>query len=129
MRPSEAFTRCRLFADPDAAVASLPGSTITIEGRDDWLDSALVQAAERLRCNANRLPHGMHGRYHAAPGFTTQFSNALFFESALVCKSWGATDVDAMSAMLPMARGTIACIESAGIAGGMPGPVSRGDVG
>ena len=31
--------------------------------------------------------------------------------------------------MLPMARGTLASIKSAGIAHGMPGPVSRGDVG
>ena len=44
-------------------------------------------------------------------------------------ESWGATEAQALQAMLPMARGTLASIASAGIAGGMPGPVSRGDVG
>ena len=34
-----------------------------------------------------------------------------------------------MRALLPLARGTLASIESAGLAEGMPGPVSRGDVG
>jgi predicted short-subunit dehydrogenase-like oxidoreductase (DUF2520 family) len=32
-------------------------------------------------------------------------------------------------ALLPLAKGTLASIESAGVAEGMPGPVSRGDVG
>ena len=31
-------------------------------------------------------------------------------------------------ALMPMARGTLSSIESLGIAKGMPGPVSRGDV-
>ena len=35
---------------------------------------------------------------------------------------------DAVQALLPLARGTLASIASAGIARGMPGPVSRGDV-
>ena len=33
-----------------------------------------------------------------------------------------------MRALMPLARGTLASIESAGIAAGMPGPVSRGDL-
>ena len=123
------FHPMQTFGDPRAAVASLPGSTITIEAGDEWLDALLVELARRLGCRTNRLPPGMRGRYHAAAGFTTQFINALFAEAALVWKSWGATEADALRAMLPMARGTLASIESAGIAGGMPGPVSRGDVG
>ncbi|WP_246774141.1 DUF2520 domain-containing protein [Bradyrhizobium diazoefficiens] len=34
-----------------------------------------------------------------------------------------------MRALLPLAKGTLSSIESAGIANGMAGPVSRGDVG
>ena len=71
----------------------------------------------------------MRGRYHAAAGFTSQFINALFAEAARVWESWGATEEDALRALMPMARGTLSSIESAGIAGGMPGPVSRGDLG
>ena len=71
----------------------------------------------------------MRGRYHAAAGYTSQFINALFGEATAIWRSWGATDEDALKALLPMAQGTLASIASAGIAGGMPGPVSRGDIG
>ncbi len=122
------FHPMQTFGDPDAAVASLPGSTITIEAAEP-LNATLVALAERLGCRVNRLPPGMRGRYHAAAGFTSQFVNVLFAEAARVWATWGGTEEDAVRAMMPMARGTLASIESAGIARGMPGPVSRGDVG
>jgi len=71
----------------------------------------------------------MRGRYHAAAGYTSQFINAPFAKASKIWQSWGATEEDAMGALLPLARGTLASIESAGVADGMPGPVSRGDIG
>ena len=122
------FHPMQTFGDPAAAVRSLPGCTITIEAQEP-LNAALVAIAERLECRVNRLPPGMRGRYHAAAGYTSQFINALFAEAATIWQSWGATEEDAVRALLPLARGTLASIESAGIADGMPGPVSRGDIG
>ena len=122
------FHPMQTFGDPAAAVRSLPGCTITIEAPEP-LNAALVAIAQRLECRINRLPPGMRGRYHAAAGYTSQFINALFAEAATIWKSWGATEEDAVRALLPLARGTLASIESAGLADGMPGPVSRGDVG
>lgn len=121
------FHPMQTFGDPMAAVASLPGSTITIEAPEP-LDGLLGDLARRLGCHVNRLPPGMRGRYHAAAGFTSQFINALFDQAAQVWASWGATPEDTMRALIPLARGTLASIESAGIAAGMPGPVSRGDL-
>ncbi len=115
------------FADPVAAMASLPRSTITLEASEPLM-SALEALTQRLSCRVNRLPPGMRGRYHAAAGYASQFINALFSEATANWRSWGATDEDALKALLPMAQGTLASIASAGIAGGMPGPVSRGDV-
>ena len=122
------FHPMQTFGDPAAAVKSLPGCTITIEAQEP-LNAALVAIALRLECRINRLPPGMRGRYHAAAGYTSQFINALFAEAANIWQSWGATEADAVRALLPLARGTLASIESAGLAEGMPGPVSRGDVG
>ena len=122
------FHPMQTFGDPAAAVRSLPGCTITIEAPEP-LNTAMVAIAERLECRVNRLPPGMRGRYHAAAGYTSQFINALFAEAAKIWQSWGASEEDAVRALLPLARGTLASIESAGVAGGMPGPVSRGDVG
>jgi len=122
------FHPMQAFGDPAAAVRSLPGCTITIEAPEP-LNAALVAIADRLECRVNRLPPGMRGRYHAAAGYTSQFINALFAQAATIWQSWGASEEDAVRALLPLARGTLASIESAGLAEGMPGPVSRGDVG
>lgn len=122
------FHPMQTFADPIAAMASLPGSTITLEAAEPLM-AALEALTQRLGCRVNRLPPGMRGRYHAAAGYTSQFINALFGEASAIWRSWGATDEDALKALLPMAQGTLASIASAGIAGGMPGPVSRGDIG
>ena len=122
------FHPMQTFGDPAAAVRSLPGCTITIEAPEP-LNATLVAIAQRLECRVNRLPPGMRGCYHAAAGYTSQFINALFAEAARIWQSWGASEEDAVRALLPLARGTLASIESAGLADGMPGPVSRGDIG
>ena len=122
------FHPMQTFGDPAAAVRSLPGCTITVEAPEP-LNRALVAIAARLECRVNRLPPGMRGRYHAAAGYTSQFINALFAEAAKIWQSWGASEEDAVRALLPLAKGTLASIESAGVAEGMPGPVSRGDLG
>ena len=122
------FHPMQTFADSDAAARSLPGCTITIEAQDAALDPQLVAIAHRLGCAVNRLQPGMRARYHAAAGYASQFINALLAEAAHVWASWGASEADTVRALLPLVRGTLAAIESNGIAGGMPGPVSRGDV-
>jgi predicted short-subunit dehydrogenase-like oxidoreductase (DUF2520 family) len=110
------FHPLQTFGDPDAAIRSLPGCTITIEA-GPGLDDTLVAIAQRLRCRVNRLPPGARGRYHAAAGYASRIG-----------QSWDAHEADAVAALVPLVRGTLASIEGAGLAAGMPGPVSRGDV-
>jgi predicted short-subunit dehydrogenase-like oxidoreductase (DUF2520 family) len=121
------FHPMQTFGDPLAAAHALPGCTVTIEANEP-LDSMLVDIATRLGCAVNRLPPGMRARYHAAAGYTSQFINVLFREACALWRTWGASEHEAVLALLPMARGTLASIESVGVAAGMPGPVSRGDV-
>ncbi len=121
------FHPMQTFGDPATAMTSLPGSTITLEASEPLM-ATLEELTQRLSCRVNRLPPGMRARYHAAAGYSSQFINALFGEATAIWRSWGATEEDALKALMPMARGTLASIASAGIAGGMPGPVSRGDV-
>lgn len=122
------FHPMQTFGDPHAAMRSLPGCTITAEAADAALMEVLLQLVTRLGCVANRLPSGMRGRYHAAAGYTSQFINALFDQAVRLWQTWGATEQDALRALLPLAQGTLSAIESAGVARGMPGPVSRGDL-
>lgn len=121
------FHPLQTFGDPEAAAKSLPGCTITVEATQP-LDSVLVALADRLGCVVNRLPPGARPLYHAAAGYTSQFVNALLQEAAAMWHSWGASEEAAVRALLPLVRGTVASIEQAGLAQGMPGPVSRGDV-
>ncbi|MCE9683468.1 DUF2520 domain-containing protein [Halomonas sp. M5N1S15] len=115
------------FGDPEAAVASLPGCTITVEAEEP-LNALLAALAERLECRVNRLPPGARGRYHAAAGYGSQFINVLLSEAVKIWRSWGGEEEDAVKALLPMIQGTLMSIERSGVVGGMPGPVSRGDV-
>lgn len=121
------FHPLQTFGDPEAAALSLPGCTITVEAQEP-LDAVLVALAARLGCAVNRLPPGARPLYHAAAGYTSQFVNALLREAAVMWQSWGASENAAVQALLPLVRGTVASIGQAGLAQGMPGPVSRGDV-
>lgn len=122
------FHPMQTFGDPAAAVRTLPGCTVTIEA-GPAIDGLLVALSNRLGCPVNRLPPGMRGRYHAAAGYASQFVNVLLDEAAQLWASWGATEAQAVQALLPLVRGTLSAVEAVGIARAMPGPVSRGDVG
>ncbi|MBU6223791.1 MAG: DUF2520 domain-containing protein [Burkholderiales bacterium] len=122
------FHPMQTFGDPHAAVRSLAGCTITLEAQDPGLMEVLLELTQRLGCLANQLPAGMRGRYHAAAGYTSQFINALFDQAVSLWQTWGATEEQALRALLPLAQGTLSSIERAGVARGMPGPVSRADL-
>ncbi len=121
------FHPLQTFADPGAAAHALPGSTITIEAEGP-LNSVLVKLATRLGCAINHLPPGARARYHAAAGYGAQFIHVLLREAVKIAQSWGMSEEETVRAFLPMLRGTLTAIESGGLAGSMPGPVSRGDV-
>ncbi len=120
------FHPMQTFGDPQAAARSLPGCVITIEAQDE-LQQLLSTLAGQLGCTVNALPPGMRGRYHAAGAYGSQFANVLLAEAVRIWQSWGASEEDALRALLPLLKGTIVSIESIGLAKGMPGPVSRGD--
>ncbi len=121
------FHPMQTFGDPEAARRSLPGCTVTIEATSP-LDEVLRAIATRLECHVNQLPPGMRGRYHAAAGYASQFINVILREASAIWQSWGSNEEAAVAALLPLVQGTLASIGSAGLARGMPGPVSRGDI-
>ena len=59
------FHPLQLFADPEVALAGLPGCTIAIEAEAPLLPR-LEGLAQALRCRSIRLPAGCRPRYHAA---------------------------------------------------------------
>ncbi|MFV0284250.1 MAG: Rossmann-like and DUF2520 domain-containing protein [Castellaniella sp.] len=114
--------------DPEAALASLPGCTVAIDAEPP-LDALLHTLARRLGCVGLRLPPQARVRYHASGGYASQHVHALLAEAVRLWQSWGATEQQALDALLPLLRGTLESVSRSGLAAGMPGPVSRGDAG
>jgi predicted short-subunit dehydrogenase-like oxidoreductase (DUF2520 family) len=122
------FHPLQLFADPEVALAGLPGCTIAIEAETPLL-AQLEQLAQALRCRTLRLPPGCRARYHAAAHYAAGFVITLLNEAAELWRSFGVERDDAIRALLPLLRGTTASVERSGLAQGLAGTYSRGDIG
>ena len=122
------FHPLQLFADPDVALAGLPGCTIGIEAEGALL-SQLERLAAALGCRSIRLPPGCRVRYHAAAHYAAGFVIALLKQAADLWQSFGIEREEAIRALLPLLRGTAASVERSGLAQGLAGTYSRGDIG
>lgn len=122
------FHPLQLFADPEVALAGLPGCTIGIEA-DDPLFSQLELLAAALRCRTIRLPPGCRARYHVGAHYAGGFVIALLKQATDLWQSFGVGSEDAIRALLPLLRGTAASVERSGLAQGLAGTYSRGDIG
>lgn len=122
------FHPLQSFADPLAAIESLPGCSIAIEAEPS-LSRTLHGLAALLGCRVISLPPGARPLYHAAGGYASQFVNVLMHEAARIWASFGIAEDEAVRALLPLLRGTVAAIERSGPVKALPGPISRGDIG
>ena len=113
-----------------AARAVLAGSRARIEG-----DARGVRTARRLALDLGLVPVrfprplGPAGRaaWHAAASLA---SNDLVALLSLAAETLGATGLgpdEALTVLLPLARGALAHLEAGGIEGALTGPVARGD--
>jgi predicted short-subunit dehydrogenase-like oxidoreductase (DUF2520 family) len=122
------FHPLQLFADPDVALAGLPGCTIGIEA-DEPLFSQLELLAAALCCRTIRLPPGCRVRYHVAAHYAGGFIITMLKQATDLWQSFGAEREDAIRALLPLLRGTAASVERSGLVQGLAGTYSRGDIG
>ncbi|ANF56801.1 Rossmann-like and DUF2520 domain-containing protein [Halotalea alkalilenta] len=122
------FHPMQSFSDPDTAIASLPGCTLTIEAEGALL-SRLEAIAQRLGGRVNRLPPGARARYHAAASYASPFMLALLDEATRIWASWGASREDALAALLPLLRGTLGALERGSLEEAITGPIARHDLG
>ncbi|MCW7540830.1 DUF2520 domain-containing protein [Aquabacterium sp. A7-Y] len=122
------FHPLQIFSDPELALELLPGSSVAIEA-DGTLSAALHEMAQRLEMHPITLPPGARTRYHAGASFAASFLLSMLAEAASVWASFGVDPQQALRALLPIARGTLASAGTRGLAGALAGPVSRGDLG
>ena len=122
------FHPLQMFATPSAALATLPGCTIAIEG-DSPLVGLLDRVAQLLKCRAIRLPPGRRAMYHASAYYVGPFLIALMQEAVEIWRVLGFNERDALAALATLLHGTVAAVMEGGLAAGMGGCVARGDVG
>jgi predicted short-subunit dehydrogenase-like oxidoreductase (DUF2520 family) len=122
------FHPMQMFANPDVALEGLRGCTVGIEAEPDF-SRDLELLATTIGCEPLALPAGVRALYHASAYYVGPFLIALLKEGVELWKSFGASEADALRAMMPLLRGTVAAVLDGGLANGMGGCVARGDVG
>ncbi len=122
------FHPLQTFADADEALRSLPGSTFAIEG-DGPLDSTLEEMARTLGGRPIRLPPGSKTLYHASAVLACNYLVTLVQRATDLWETFGVPPDEALSALLPLLRGTVASLGRVGLPGALTGPIARGDVG
>ena len=122
------FHPLQTFADPEAAAASLPGCSVTIEAGEP-LRALLESLAQRLDCPSIQLPEGSRALYHAGAHYAAGFVFVLIQESVDLWRSFGVEPDATVQALIPLLKGTVAAMEKSGVVEGMPGIFSRGDHG
>ncbi|EOA06664.1 hypothetical protein HFRIS_000085 [Herbaspirillum frisingense GSF30] len=122
------FHPMQMFANPEVALAGLPGCTVGIEAEEGLL-ATLESLAKSIGCVPLPLPAGIRPLYHASAYYVGPFLIALLKEGAKLWAGFGASERQSMAALIPLLRGTVAAVQDAGLAKGMGGCIARGDMG
>jgi len=113
------------FADVDRALAALPGTHFTVEGDDPEFGRRLVQ-------DLGGIPHLIDARnkvlYHAAACIASNYLVVLAAVANDLLASCGFAPGEALPALLPLLRGTLASLAANGLPDALTGPIARGDV-
>ena len=102
-----------MFANPDVALEGLRGCTVGIEAEPDFRRD-LERLATSIGCEPLALPAGVRPLYHASAYYVGPFLIALLKEGVELWKSFGAGEADALRAMMPLLRGTVAAVLDGG---------------
>jgi predicted short-subunit dehydrogenase-like oxidoreductase (DUF2520 family) len=116
------------FANQEAAVRSLPGSTIALEG-DEELVGLLGQLATDIGAQPVRLPPTGKTAYHAAAVLAGGGVIGLLDGVAEVARGAGLDEAGALAIYVPLIRQALDNAEAMGIGEALTGPFVRGDAG
>lgn len=121
------FHPMQMFANPGVALAGLPGCTVGVEAEPPLLGT-LHDLARAIGCTPFALPAGVRPLYHASAYYVGPFLIALLKEGVEIWRRFGANESQALQALVPLLRGTVAAVLDGGLARGMGGCVARGDI-
>ncbi|WP_077035660.1 Rossmann-like and DUF2520 domain-containing protein [Pelomonas sp. KK5] len=123
------FHPLQIFADPEHALALLPGSVVGIEAEDEALAAELRRLAAVLGMKPLAIAPGTRAAYHGSASFAASFLLSMLDEAVQVWAAIGIAQDLTLDALLPLARGTLDAAAARGLPGALAGPISRGDAG
>jgi predicted short-subunit dehydrogenase-like oxidoreductase (DUF2520 family) len=118
---------CQSFASVDQAIENLPGSTFAIEAEEP-VRSILTAIAGALKGDIVYLTSEDKTLYHAAAAIACNYFVTIEKLATDLWKNFGRTPADGIKAYMPLLRGTLANIGTAGFPNCLTGPIARGDV-
>ena len=116
------------LATPEGAAARLQGVTFSVDAAQG-LRETLEEMAGRLGGRAVAVKPQDRPIYHTAAALSSGYMVAVIKASADLWEMLGVSREEALATILPLARATLASLESAGIQGGVTGPLVRADEG
>ncbi len=115
-------------AHADEALTRLAGCTFAIEAPPP-LAQVLEEMAHRLGARTIALAGKDRVPYHLAAVLASNYLVALVAASTDLWGEFGVSRAEALAALLPLLRSTLANLEQLGLPESLTGPIARGDVG
>ena len=112
---------------PVSAVDRFAGSYVAVVGSPEATSVARMLVAG-IGCRMITVPAGRRPLYHAATVMASSYLLPLLDLSVRLMERAGVSREDALPALLPLVRSTLATIEERGIAPSAQGPIAGGDV-
>ena len=108
---------------------SLAGHAVALSSRTPALLRALRQLARATQLRPIHVPEAGRAAYHAGAVLSAGGLVALAAAAVQALQTAGLSEEDALAALLPLMRSALRGVEARGLAGGLTGPVRRGDAG
>ncbi len=115
------------LAHPISGAERLRGSWFAVSGEPEAAAVGRRLVAE-LDGTPLSIPVSRRPLYHAAAVVASNYLPVLLALSARLLVHAGVDEDQAVPALLPLMRGTLANVEELGIAAGLTGPIARGDI-
>jgi len=122
-----AFYPLQVVSRSAAAASRIPGSYIAVTGSPEATAVARLLASA-MGCGPIIVAATRRPLLHAAAVLTASYVSPLLDAAVRVMERAGVDPDEALAALVPLVRGTLAMVEESGPAGAVTGPVAEGDV-
>lgn len=129
LHPLMTFPREAGEADAAQLLARFAGTNWALQCDDATLARRLTAFVVALAGQVIRLTEEDRAPYHLSGVLVSNYLVTLADAAARLWAGWGVERDEALRALLPLLRATVANLETVGLPAALTGPIARGDVG